>query len=522
MTQAIRDISSIEPQIATRSRGIALIPSGLRVDLAHCALLVTLTAIMLLPASLRLPMELWDESRTAVNAMEMATHGQWLVPTFDGAPDHWNTKPPLLIWTIAALLRSGVEPMLGVRLPSIVATMATVVLVWLTCRVVVQDRLAGLLSGLLVVTSILFMGDHVGRTGDYDALLSMLCLAYVIAIGRYIDSDTPRPGIWINVAGILLFLALLTKGIAACVALPGLFAYAIMRRRWLELIFDWRVWMWIGAVIAGMALYLILRERADPGYLAALWNNDVAGRMLSTLDNHDEAPFYYLVILATGFQPAMLLLPTLVAERRDTDPGRRRLCLLMLLTACSWLIVLSCAKTKLYWYIAPAVPLLAVAAGIATTTFLRRREQPGRIVFRPVCFALLLVFWYLNVRAPDPTQVNASDQVRYGEFLRDVRGELPADGAVIIDQGLPNDAGFEHYNPVALFHAEDADRHGSRIRIVAPGTPIANNATLISCDPPVREWLKQQQFFTALGGDSHCILGRLTRGSDNATKLRAE
>jgi hypothetical protein len=97
-------------------RGTFAVSSEARRDILHRALLPVLTAIMVLPGSLTPPMELWDESRNANNAMEIAKHGGWTVPTFGHAPDHWNTRPPLLIWIVAALLRSGMEPMLAVRL----------------------------------------------------------------------------------------------------------------------------------------------------------------------------------------------------------------------------------------------------------------------------------------------------------------------------------------------------------------------------------------------------------------------
>ncbi len=189
----------------TRLRG------GSSVDLLLAGLLLAVTALMLLPGALGLPMELWDESRVANNAIEMAKHGGWLVATFGGVPDHWELKPPLLVWAMAALLRTGMDPMLAIRLPSILATMGSVLLVYASCRMLLKDRLAGLIGGLLLVCSVLFMGDHVGRTGDYDALLCLVTLGFVICAGLYIDRQTTGgqirgPGLWIAAAAALLVL----------------------------------------------------------------------------------------------------------------------------------------------------------------------------------------------------------------------------------------------------------------------------------------------------------------------------
>lgn len=246
-------------------------------DLLLSGLLLAMTAVMLLPGALGLPMELWDESRVANNAIEMAKHGGWLITTFDGVPDHWQLKPPILVWAMAALLRTGMDPMLAIRLPSIVATMASVLLVYGSCRLLLKDRLAGLVGGLLLVCSVLFMGDHVGRTGDYDALLCLLTLGFVICAGSYIDRRTisgapggGRP--WIVAAALLLVLAILTKSVAGGFAAPGVVAYAMVRRRFFAVLADWWAWLSIAGVAAVMVGWFLLREWLHQGYLAAIWN----------------------------------------------------------------------------------------------------------------------------------------------------------------------------------------------------------------------------------------------------------
>jgi len=45
-----------------------------------------------------LPLRLWDEARTAINASEMYHSGRYLIPTYNGEPDMWNLKPPLMVW----------------------------------------------------------------------------------------------------------------------------------------------------------------------------------------------------------------------------------------------------------------------------------------------------------------------------------------------------------------------------------------------------------------------------------------
>ena len=364
-----RDFPSIRVKAGEGHVDLTPLRGGVSVDLVLAGLLLAVTALMLLPGALGLPMELWDESRVANNAIEMAKHGGWLVTTFGGVPDHWELKPPLLVWAMAALLRTGMDPMLAIRLPSILATMGSVLLVYASCRMLLKDRLAGLIGGLLLVCSVLFMGDHVGRTGDYDALLCLLTLGFVICAGLYIDrqtigGQTRGSRLWIAAAAALLLFAFLTKSVASGLTVPGVVAYAMMRGRLVALLADWRAWLSFAGAAAVVAGWFVLRESLAPGYLAAVWHYDIAGTILTVPEGHQRGPAYYAWVLFRGFEPAMLLSATLLVMPGDPDPKRRRLCLLTGLAALSCLTVVSFLNSRYYWYAAPILPLAAVAIGV--------------------------------------------------------------------------------------------------------------------------------------------------------------
>ncbi len=72
-------------------------------------------------------MQLWDESRNANNALEAVRDNHLACPDLcaPARPLHWNTKPPLLIWMIAALMKAGAAPLGILAGPGIAAALAT-------------------------------------------------------------------------------------------------------------------------------------------------------------------------------------------------------------------------------------------------------------------------------------------------------------------------------------------------------------------------------------------------------------
>ena len=127
-----------------------------------------------------LSLRLWDESRRGVNAIEMATEGNWLVPHFEGHPDNYGTKPPFLVWMQAIGMKIFGVNELAVRLPSALAGVATVLLLWFFAGRVLNRPISGFFAGLILVTSQLYIDKHAAISGDYDALLTLFQTFYLL------------------------------------------------------------------------------------------------------------------------------------------------------------------------------------------------------------------------------------------------------------------------------------------------------------------------------------------------------
>lgn len=135
-------------------------------------LLITLIALPVFGHLDHVPIQLWDESRLAVSALEMQQHGNWLIPTFDGMPDMWSTKPPLMIWLQVLCLNIAGVNEIAIRLPAALAAALTCLMLYFFIQHMSKSRWLGLIAASVLITAPGYVAIHGIRTGDYDSLLA--------------------------------------------------------------------------------------------------------------------------------------------------------------------------------------------------------------------------------------------------------------------------------------------------------------------------------------------------------------
>lgn len=165
---------------------------------------VLMTALMLSIGAASLPLFDPDEARFARTSLEMQRNGDLVVPTFEDRPR--LVKPPLLHWLHAALFSILGTAEWVVRLPSIAAALATLLITgWVSRRRFGEQ--GALWATLCLATMPLFI--VIGRQGTLDALLTL----HVWAVVAYDIDAAPEDGsraAWPY--GLLLGLAFLIKG----------------------------------------------------------------------------------------------------------------------------------------------------------------------------------------------------------------------------------------------------------------------------------------------------------------------
>lgn len=311
-----------------------------------------------------LAIRLYDESRLAQNAYEMSKNGNWLVTFFDGKPDMWNTKPPLMIWLQVIFIKILGYRELSIRLPSALAAFGTVLLIYYFLKQYLQDVSIGLIAVLVLITCNGYISVHVTRTGDYDTLLTLLTTFYCLCLFQFIRTDKSK---YLYLFFIGLSLAVLTKSIAGLLFLPGLFVFLLYKKKLLLLLKNPNLYLGALIPISTIIAYYGLREHYNPGFIKAVFENELGGRFLKIIGEHQEGFWFYyhnliqfrLYDLWYLSVPAGFLIGMFHKNSRIRD-----LSLFSFIMLFSFILIISKAKTKLEWYDAPLFPFIAILVSI--------------------------------------------------------------------------------------------------------------------------------------------------------------
>lgn len=172
----------------------------------EAGLLVLLMAAIYLPRLNELPLR-GEEPRRVRVAQEMLDRHDWIVPREQG--DFHADRPPLGNWAIAvSILATGSDSTGAIRLPSVLATLLTVLLVYGYSRTCLT-RLGAFAAGLAYGTMIHVL--QLGRLAETDAVLTTFVSGSLFVWHWGYMQHWPGLVTWVAAYG-LAALACLTKG----------------------------------------------------------------------------------------------------------------------------------------------------------------------------------------------------------------------------------------------------------------------------------------------------------------------
>jgi 4-amino-4-deoxy-L-arabinose transferase-like glycosyltransferase len=425
------------------------------------------------------PMQVYDEIRLADNAIEMAQTGGLLVTRFDGRPETWNTKPPLQIWLEALSVKALGIRSLAFRLPSALAALLTVFLLFMFARRELDDIWGAALAATLLLSSSGFVLIHSARNGEYDALLVLWMLAASLAFFRFVWRLDEK---WLWLTALFMVLAVYTKGVQGLILLPGFLVYAAVAGRFRAVFARKNVYAAMCVALLIVGLYYGVREQLQPGYLHEVWQNELFGRYAVVNEGHNATFFAYFV--AMKWWTLVLLFGALALPLMKGED--RRVGVFTIVVAFSYLLLISVSKTKLEWYAAPVYPFLSLLAVVTLRSFLHAL-RPNAAWIRPAVFLLTCATAVFAISAitkgidwrDHPMRV----EEKYPAQLAAFQAAFPARNHIVL--GTPKDKG------PGVYYREYFARRGMTIQLQRLGDlRLRRGETILTSTPQVKRRLR--------------------------------
>jgi 4-amino-4-deoxy-L-arabinose transferase-like glycosyltransferase len=338
-----------------------------------------------------------DEGRNAEVAREMARSGDFILPHLNGLP--YLDKPAPYFAAVALAFRAFGETETAARLPTVLFTLATGLLVWRLGRRMDPDgtparrhartparphpgtparRHAGTaeIAAVALLTTPLVLAFS--RTVIFDAMLMLIETATLYCAWRVYEGNEERGARsegegqgddgrrWAAGAWALMGIGAITKGpVAIVVPLLIVLAFALLGGLPLRRFFALRAWPWL--LVTGLPWFIAVTLRR-PDFPHYAFISESLQRVGTTAHGRAAPWWFFLAVAPAAAFPWTI--PAL-AGLRDALRGwaqRRAPSARAPLFLAAWalvpLVFFSLSQSKLSHYYLPALPGVALAAGL--------------------------------------------------------------------------------------------------------------------------------------------------------------
>jgi 4-amino-4-deoxy-L-arabinose transferase-like glycosyltransferase len=344
-------------------------------------------AVLLIGAGLGLR-EPWpaDEPRFALVAQDMLRSGDWLIPRVGG--DLYADKPPLYFWLMALAMALTGSTRVGFLLPSLLAGVGVLVLVYDLVRRV-RGREAAFAGALLLLVTFQFVWQ--ARQAQIDATLCFVTTLSLYGLLRHLFAG-PSIG-WFFVGWAAAGFGVVTKGVGF-LPLLALVPFALLSARgWPATAPARDARWWLGPVfffgaIATWFLPMLLVTSAGGelrAYRDEILFQQTVTRYAEAWHHHEPVWYYLTNVLPLFWLPLIALVPWLWPRWRralssDAEPRDT-----FVATLLAWVLLVllffSASAGKRGVYVLPALPALAMAAAAWLPELLVHKAGTRRLAY---------------------------------------------------------------------------------------------------------------------------------------------
>lgn len=373
------------------------------------------------------PIQDWDESRHGVNAIEMLNNGDWVNLYYEGRVDDWNLKPPLAIWTIAVSYSIFGLNEFGLRFPSALAMLfAFLFLYKFIC--LYESKKFAFFTCLILASVKGWIGYHIGRTGDTDALFVAMLMGGIYCLSKFLDFK-PKSSLYFS--AIFFGLAFFTKGFAVFIIVPSIFLYIILTYRFREFFSNKHTYQALGLfTLFPLSWFLInsyygvsFSEKEGLGSNAfySMFLYDIVERFSNpTFENPLDpySKFFVITYLDARFNVwnyflyLGILLAIIGYSKGDfkLEKLKVKLKLPLILASFCWIIPLyvfqSFITVQHHWYLAPSLPFIAILTYTLIEWIIKKYAIFKYLFFIALVFTLIRQLILFNSPPDKPEIVN--------------------------------------------------------------------------------------------------------------------
>jgi 4-amino-4-deoxy-L-arabinose transferase-like glycosyltransferase len=329
-----------------------------------------------------------DEPRYAEVAREMFASGDYISTRLCGCL--WFEKPVLVYWLSAAGYHLFGVNEFAARLPTALAGIATVVLLYIALRRLGLPRLA-LAAALVLSTSGIFVAY--ARVATPDILLTASMTAALLAAMLATKAGGRTRSVYWMLSGLFIGLGMLAKGLVVVVLVAAILAgYLWIGKqfstvRWRDCLAGFVVFLLVAAI-----WYVPVTMRHGWSFIEEFFIRHHFQRYTTNEFGHPQPFYFFLVVALAGTAPWLFFLIPAAAQLRSLRQRADNRSLLLTL-AWVWLVVpllfFSFSESKLPGYILPIFPALAVIIGAEVeNTWTGKRSRALRIALWMTALAL--------------------------------------------------------------------------------------------------------------------------------------
>lgn len=486
----------------------------------YLPLLLLLVTVLAFYKLSKHPIYEWDESHTVINAVEMIQNGDIFNLYYVGQPDELRAKPPLFIWVVVTSFEVFGVNKWSLRLPSALFTILAFFLIFKIINLYRSHEFA-FMTCLILLPVKAIIGYHVGRTGDFDAMLLVFLLAGLYCLLRYLDGGN-APSIdtsdlypsspltnggkssisnqywkekqhwgkewYLYLSGVSFGLAFWTKGPAMGVLIPGILLYLVITRRFIPLLLKKEAWIALGILVIFPLIWFTIvhfygvkveqPQFAGDDSFQRMFLYDLLERFTNpTFENQKEATsgWYFFQCLEESFKIWNCIFYMVVLCGILKTIGMKTIGVLktpivfakhskklLLLSICIWStlgLFLSIVTTAKWWYFAPAFPFIAITTywGIDT---LAKKYPITKGLFILLLIATMARRYYVSITTPSYKLAQLAES--YCPILQDANqltffGKLPRQDVLGQLYICNPNLSFQHKKPT--FPQENVDNY---------------------------------------------------------------